>query len=598
MVLTEPESWAGFTNPTAKQTYLLLSAILLLALILRIIALLSLKETIYFDYLLWDERLYHNWAKSIANGTHKSLSVYAVVTALIYKIFTPEILYVRILNIILGILTCYLVYLIGKEMADRETGLIACLVACLYKPFIFYSIVPLKTSLSVFLFAITIYLFLVILKKPSIFKALFLGIAIGLLCQVRPNFVIIIPLIPCLAFWHLCRSRSSPKVLLASFAIYILGVSISTYPFMGMKNSFSAQPRPRASQLSVNLYIGNNLKNPDPYYRPVPFSTPVPGQQARQFAIEARRRAGRDLTSREASSYWIRELVNMVVEQPAAFGRKLLRKTMVFFNRFEAGDHYHMGFLSSHVWFLKLPFLSLWLILPFGMAGMAATIRSSKNLLALSLIFIAYGLTLIIFFTNTRYRLPILVILIPFAVMGAGHLFTRIKEGSFNRTFIYPAGVTIFFFVITFLPVQGTDDLTAYYNTHALVLNKKGLMSEAIQYWEESSRMNKGFSAYANLSLAGRYLGKRDFKTALQYLNKISDHSFAAANKYNLLGDIMVAQRQIEKAIAAYKKSLEINSGQRRTRFKLVKLYARKHKKKSLGQRGMLEKKGNPEELE
>ena len=169
MVLTEPESRAGFTNPTAKQTYLLLSAILLLALILRIVALLSLKESIYFDYLLWDERLYHNWAMKIAKGTFHSSSVYemaplpAYLMAFIYRIFSPDILYIRILHIIFGVLTCFLIYLIGKEMADRTVGLIACLIACLYKPFIFYSIVPLKTALSVFLFALMCYL----LSSPS-----------------------------------------------------------------------------------------------------------------------------------------------------------------------------------------------------------------------------------------------------------------------------------------------------------------------------------------------------------------------------------------------------------------------------------------------
>ena len=113
MVLTEPESRAGFTNPTAKQTYLLLAAILLLALILRIVALLSLKESIYFDYLLWDERLYHNWAMKIANGTFQSSSVYemaplpAYFMAFIYRLFSPDVIYVRIVNIILGVLTCY-----------------------------------------------------------------------------------------------------------------------------------------------------------------------------------------------------------------------------------------------------------------------------------------------------------------------------------------------------------------------------------------------------------------------------------------------------------------------------------------------------------
>ncbi|HUU41513.1 MAG TPA: hypothetical protein VMW42_11280, partial [Desulfatiglandales bacterium] len=45
--------------------YLAISSILFLALILRIVALLYLKKSIYFDFLLWDERFYHTWAMKI-----------------------------------------------------------------------------------------------------------------------------------------------------------------------------------------------------------------------------------------------------------------------------------------------------------------------------------------------------------------------------------------------------------------------------------------------------------------------------------------------------------------------------------------------------
>ena len=111
-----------------------------MALILRILALLSLKGSIYYDFLLWDERLYHLWASGIADGTFQSSSVYemaplpAYFMAFIYRLFTPDVIYIRIMNTILGVLTCYLIYLIGRELANRKAGLLACLLAALYKP--------------------------------------------------------------------------------------------------------------------------------------------------------------------------------------------------------------------------------------------------------------------------------------------------------------------------------------------------------------------------------------------------------------------------------------------------------------------------------
>jgi len=164
--------------------------------------------------------------------------------------------------------------------------------------------------------------------------------------------------------------------------------------------------------------------------------------------------------------------------------------------------------------------------------------------------------------------------------MGISHLVSCIKNRQFNRIGTYSA-IAIAFFVIEFLPVRGTDDMTAYYNTHAIILNSKGFEDKAIQYWEESSRMNRPFSAFANLSLAAKYLRKRDIQKAVNYLDKIPDNSFAAAAKYEVKGDILANQGQMENAISAYKRSLEINSGQRRARLKLVRIYSRVDKERA-----------------
>jgi len=575
-----------FANLHDRYPCLLVSAILLLALIVRVAALLNLKDSIYFDFPLLDEGIYHVWATNIAEGAYQSVSVYefsplpAYVIALVYKIFSPDILYVRILNIILGVLTCYLVYRIGEEMATRLTGLFACLIAALYEPFIFYSIVPLKTSLSLFLFALTIYLFVAILNEKSIVKVFLLGMAAGLMLNVRGNFVIILPLILVVIFLSIYKDKSSLKLLTAHLAVYMAGLSIAISPFMVRNYLVSGEIALATSHSGYNFYLGNNLQNPDPYYRPVPFASSSPFEQGVQFTIEASRRSNKKLSSQEASSYWTYQVIKEALERPAAFLWKIFQKALVFFNRFEAGDHYNIGFIGNFVPFFNLPFFSFWLILPFGMAGMAANIAGSKKSLAVCSIFFLYAFTLITFYTSMRLRVPMLIILIPFAVMGITNILSYIRNWQFNRIVIYTA-IAAVFFVIEFLPVQGTNDITAYYNTHAIILDSKGFEDEAIEYWEKSSRMNKPFSAFANLCLVEKYYRKGDVRKGVSCLDKIPENSFAVASKYELIGDILVHQRQIKGAILAYKKSLEINSGQRRTRLKLIKIYDKTDKKKA-----------------
>jgi hypothetical protein len=578
----------GIASFVDRHPRLSLLAILCLALILRVMALMSLKGTIYFDFLLWDEQVYHQWAIRILKGTSVSLNLFAGIIALIYKIFSQDILYIRILNIILDVLTCYLIYLIGKEMMNHRIGLLACLIASLYKPFIFYSIVPLNTVLSVFLFALTIYLFASVLKRDSIIKTLILGVAIGLLYNVRPNFIFLIPLVPLFILWNSIRGGSLSRVLVMALLIYIIGLSFSLVPFTITRYRPSGNSIATTSQIGLNLYLGNNLGNPDPYYRPVSFASSSPVEQARDFNIEASRRVGKKLSTRESSNYWINEVFREAQDQPSAFSWKIFQKTLILLNRFEAGDHYHIGFMSRFAHFFSLPFFSFWIILPFGMAGMAVTVGRSRKLQFLSSILFLYGLTLIVFFTNTRYRLPIMVMLIPFAVMGIDILISNMKKKDTKGVAVYLTVVAIIF-IIEFLPVRGTDDLTAYYNTHAIILSSKGLDNEAIEYWEESSLMNKPYSAFANLYLASKYLGRNNVLKAKEYLDKVPEDSFAVSSKYQLLGDIGRSEGKAEEAVKAYEKSIEINSGNIVSRQRLINVLWRTDRERALREYDLLE---------
>jgi len=572
-----------------RYAHVFLLGILLLASALRFYALFDLKKTVYFDSLIVDERVYHAWAKSLAEGTFESGTVYefaplpAYLMAFVYKIMSPNFQYVRLMNIFLGALTCLFVYLIGRELKDRSAGLIACLAAALYEPFIFYSIVPLKTSLVLFLFAWTVYLFVAILGKISFIRVLFLGATAGLLINTRPNFIVIIPFLPLFVVWGLYKTGASLKTMTITLALYVLGFSLAVSPFVIRNYKVAGQFVLTTTQTGRNLYYANNLHNRDPYYRPVPFASSVPTEQAVQFTIEAGRRLNKRMSPKEASSYWTHEVLKTALEHPGAFSWKLIQKTLVLFNRFEAGDHYHIDFLSRFITFFQWPLLPFWLIFPLGMAGMLLNLSGSGKSRYLCLVFCLYALTLVIFYSSARLRLPLLIILIPFAVIGSLDMLACLKRTEFKKAALH-SSIILLFLITAFLPLRGTGDLTAYYNTHALILDGKGRKAEAIAYWEESSRMDRPYSAYANLFLAGRFYGRGDRRKADIFLNKIPDSSFAASAKYGLIGDLRVHEGKIDKAIAAYEKSLSINSGQLRIRRELIKLYWNRDREKALAE--------------
>jgi 4-amino-4-deoxy-L-arabinose transferase-like glycosyltransferase len=559
-----------------NHTGLMITAICLIALTLRLLALWSLKNSLYADVLLWDERSYHDMAvKLVKQSFHPSvriLFIYAYGIAFIYKLFGINILYIRVLNVFCGMGTCFLLCLIGKELLNRKIGLLAGLAAAMYTPFIFYDITVLNASITVLLFALSVYLLIKFWQTETWLKIFFLGLTAGLLYHFRPNAILIFPVL----IWILIFKPGMRKIGLKRTALICLFCSLGfvcarAHILLNTQNRHLAASV-NASQAGVNFYLGNYLGNPDPYYRPVPFSTSEPRMQGVYFKIEAERRAGHPLSTQEASNYWIKEVFRMAWEKPLMFAKKQLLKLLALCNRFEACDHYDIGFMSPFVPFFKWPLIPFWVVFPLGMAGLIWTFRASKIRQALAAVFCVYAATLIIFFTNARYRLPFLVFLIPFGLLGLESFFTAWKQKQWRAMVLY-LGVIALFSVLEFLPIPGAGDLTAYYNTHALILNSKGRRSEALSYWEQSSRMNTSFAVFADLSLAGHAIREGRDAQVFYYLDKIPDRSFAAAQKYELLGDMRMRQNSAAEAADAFEKSLVINAGQARVFQKLIRLY-------------------------
>lgn len=567
-----------------------LFTVLTFGLIVRMLALLDLETTIYRDFLLWDERVYHEWAKQIAEGSFQSKSVYefapvpAYLMAVIYRLFSPDVFLVRLMNILFGILACGLVYGIARELAGKKTALLACAMACFYGPFLFYSIVPLKESLGLLLFTLTTYLMVKRISPGGLsdksegpvsaqdmILMFWLGISAGLLLNVRPNAVALVPVILVILLWYFYQDGFLPKRLLLSAMVYGLGLAAAVSPFVIRNYVVANQAALTTTQTGFNLYLGNALQNPDPYSRPAPFAISSPFEQGIQFTIEASRRVGRKLTPGEASEYWTAEIFRQAVADPLAFARKTGQKILAVVNRFEACDHYDIEFMSHYAKIFQMPFLCFSVIFPPAMLGML-TAWKNKKARALGVILLCYSATLVIFFTNGRYRLPMAAILIPFAALGFATLY-REARNKLLLPFARHAAFCAFFVAVTFFPVQASDDVTAYYNTHAIILLSKGYEKEAMTFWKKSSEMNRPFSDFANLSLAGLYYRSGKLAYGNAYLNKISDDSFAAAYKYKMLGEVFARGKNPYAAIAAFEKSLSINSGQRQTRLQLINLY-------------------------
>ena len=576
------------TKTVNRRTIAILLGILLTALAVRLGGLAGLSDSLYFKHLLWDEQMYHQWATAVAAGDPGAGSLYdqaplpAYLLAAIYTLFSPDPLYFRLANIVFGVATCFFLYLVGKRLGGPAAGLLSCGLAALYGPFILYSIVPLKTSLAICLFSI----FMAIVAtspenqpvKTLSVRLFFLGLTLGLAAAVRSNTLILILFIfPYLGYIY--RGRSSFKRYLGGLAIFLVGLLLALSPFILKNYSAAGNLSSASSQFGRNLYYGNGPENDTPYYRPMPFASSVPGESSVQFVIEASRRTGRDLSPEESSSFWTQEVIQYIKNHPVSWGKRIQQKIFAVANGFEAGDHYNISFLATQIPFFALPFPGYAFVFALGLAGLFITWTSSRLIRLTAVPFVLYGLSLVIFYVGARYRLPLTVILVPWAAAGTVHFFRYLQEKKFLLITLYLLIVGTSF-LLTQLPVKGAGDLTAYYNTQAFLLNAENREKEAIKYWEESVRLDGAFSAPARLFLAGKYYQNGDRERAYQTILGIPDTSFAAFSKYSLLGDLFAYEGKNEAAIEAYENSLSLNAGQRRIRRELINFYFKNEKRK------------------
>jgi len=96
-----------------------------------------------------------------------------------------------------------------------------------------------------------------------------------------------------------------------------------------------------------------------------------------------------------------------------------------------------------------------------------------------------YASTLVAFFTTAGMMLPLLVLLIPFAVIGVRDLLSHVRSREYNMVMLYSA-LVMFFGILALTPMR-EDERAGAYNFHAVLSNAKGFKSDATQYSERVS---------------------------------------------------------------------------------------------------------------
>lgn len=413
------------------------AVIFMTALTIRLVyltAMLHLNAPILMEY---DDGQYHVMARSIAMGhgmgdghgpSAAKSPGYPWFLGGLYAAFGPRAVPPRLLQAILGAATAALVAPLALELGlGFSTAVAAGLAAAVYPPAIYFTGRYFPTVLHAFLLVVSVFALL----RWARGGAWDLGVAsfgLGLAALVRSDTLILIPLLAVSTF-TICRGR---RALVGATAI--LAVTTLMYaPWVIRNQHVFGHPIVSTSQARLTCWEGNNPWARGGYvletdvlsrYAGAPIPLHMPADQREQLEglrrIEGAQRmwteAQRDSAYGALVDQWIRR-------DPAAYGRNLLRKLVVFFSPWWPGQG---GVVMWRYRYVIL--VSAGLVLVFAPIGFVTGGRRGPGRWVVFAVLLQSIATALVAFGHARYRFAFEVLATPYAAYGVGWLLRAFRS--------------------------------------------------------------------------------------------------------------------------------------------------------------------------
>jgi 4-amino-4-deoxy-L-arabinose transferase-like glycosyltransferase len=501
------------------------SSLFCLAFVIRLIYLLQIRSSPFFTTPVTDPGWHDAWAMEIARGDWVGQVVffraplYPYFLGVLYSLFGHDYFMARLVQILLGSISCVMIYLLARTLFDKKIGLVSGIIMSSYGVLIYFDAELLIPVLIVFLDLLLLWLLVRRVEALSFRDWALAGLVMGFSALARPNILIFIPF---LLFWlwlmtDLKRRRravSCALIFLLAIICVILPVAVRNYMVGGDIVFIS-------SQAGVNFYIGNagdadgkiagppgGVRHEDSHKDNVWAASERVAQQA----------MGRPLKPSQISSYWFGKAMREIGEHPWRYIGLLAKKFYFFWNGHEIESN--QSIYTSRQWSSLLRVL-VWkrifsfpsgLLIPFAGLGFILTGKNWKKHLLLHLFVFSYMLSVVVFFVNFRFRVPVIPILIVYASYAGVWCGQRVRSREW-RTLAAATLVFLGIFVFansTLFGVAQVNVAREHY-LQALVYTEKGMLMEAAEHYRKCLSLDPYMEpAHYNLAKIYRLWGQLD----------------------------------------------------------------------------------------
>jgi 4-amino-4-deoxy-L-arabinose transferase-like glycosyltransferase len=378
-----------------------------------------------------DTEAYRTLARAVAAGdwAHPAFAYLSPLYAFVLAPFTGlapagERIAVTTVQIAMDAVSVLLLAWIGTRVFGRPAGLLAAGIYAAYGIAVYYCAVLLPVTPMVLLSLLPIAAALLVKTRPLAWWML-PGAAAGLLALVRPNAIVVFPV---LLAWTIAGGRAPAVKRAAALAAGLL-VVLGPFVLRSLASGSGASPFPVNG--GINFYIGNHA-GANGMYVSIERVSDLPLQQVDTSIAEASRRAGRSLDARGASAFWLGEGLSFWRESPAAAVRLVLKKAAMLFRAEEIPLNTNYTFARRRLPLLRAT-LGFGLVMPFALAGAFALMRDvhrrrDPDVLLLLAVVAVQAASVAAFFVSDRYRLPMVPALILFAAHGAWTLAEDLRQ--------------------------------------------------------------------------------------------------------------------------------------------------------------------------
>ena len=407
------------------------------------------------------------WEQWYGEKTFQQEPLYPYFVAINYTLFGHNVRWVFLWQMLLGVITNLLVYLVTRRYFGDLAGAIAGILIVLFGPLLFFELVLLRTSMAVFFGILVVYLLGSAIHKNTFIWWIITGIGCGLALLVHAFFMLfILGTIVILLFTF----RKDWKNGIRSAGGVIIGAILVLTPVM-IRNAALGAPVMSLSNTGTLSFITMNNEN---------FRSFI-GWNMSVIHLS-------DIMG-SSNGKLFKAILPTLMTHPTigSYLGQVWDKLHATFSWYEISNNVNFYFYREYARVLFLTFLSFLVISPLALTGIFLVIYKKINAWPLYLMFLVFMFPMLAFMVLSRYRITLIAVLIPLAALTIAELLTSWK-GWKNYLILIALGILGFW-----ASTPGTDKvakITANDFSSAFLIHYNDAAREAIDHQKWQNLVN------------------------------------------------------------------------------------------------------------